>query len=77
MDDQRERWHDAETLDIAREMNRLTLAIVGKTLFGTETEAEAEPVRQALSESMKGFNRSMLPAFFSGTPAFPAATGTK
>ena len=58
---QRERWHNAETLDIAREMNRLTLKIVGKTLFGTETEAEAEPVRQALSESMRGFNRSMLP----------------
>jgi len=58
---QRERWRDAQTLDIAREMNRLTLAIVGKTLFGTETEAEAEQVRQALSEVMKGFNRSLLP----------------
>jgi cytochrome P450 len=58
---QRERWHDADTLDVAREMNRLTLAIVGKTLFGTETEAEAEQIRLALSETMKGFNRSMLP----------------
>src|SRR4029077_18539684 len=26
-------WRDGATLDIAREMNRLTLAVVGKTLF--------------------------------------------
>jgi cytochrome P450 len=58
---QRERWGDGETVDIAREMNRLTLAIVGKTLFDTETEAEAEQVRQAVSESVKGFNRSLMP----------------
>src|SRR2546427_8762456 len=42
-------------------MMHLTLAIVGKTLFDTETEAEAEQVRHALSESMKRFNRFMLP----------------
>jgi len=42
-------------------MMHLTLAIVGKTLFGTETEAEAEQVREALSETMKGFTRAMLP----------------
>jgi len=58
---QRERWRDGETFDIAREMMHLTLAIVGKTLFDTETEAEAERVRQALSETMKRFNRFMLP----------------
>jgi len=58
---QHERWHEGETLDIAKEMMRLTLAIVGKTLFDSETEAEAEQVRQALSESMQRFNRFMLP----------------
>jgi len=42
-------------------MMRLTLAIVGKSLFDTETEAEAEQIRQAVSESMKRFNRFMLP----------------
>src|SRR5215471_20573550 len=56
-----ERWRKGETLDIAKEMMHLTLAIVGKTLFDTETEREAEQVRQALSESMKRFNRFMLP----------------
>ena len=58
---ERERWRENQTLDVAKEMMHLTLAIVGKTLFGTETEAEAEQVRQALSESMKRFNRFMLP----------------
>src|SRR3989449_2316324 len=57
----RKRWSDDQTLDIAKEMMHLTLAIVGKTLFGTETQREAEEVRQALSETMKGFNRAMLP----------------
>jgi cytochrome P450 len=58
---QRERWRDGETFDIAKGMMHLTLAIVGKTLFDTETETEAEQVRRALSESMKRFNRFMLP----------------
>ena len=58
---QRERWHEGQTLDVAGEMMRLTLAIVGKTLFDTETEAEAEQVRQAVSEIMLPFNRLMVP----------------
>ncbi len=58
---QRERWSDGQTLDIAKEMMHLTLAIVGKTLFDTETEAEAEHVRQAVSGSMGSFTRFMLP----------------
>jgi cytochrome P450 len=57
----RERWQDGRTLDVAQEMMHLTLAIVGKTLFGTETEAEAEEVRAALSASMASFARFMLP----------------
>src|SRR5215470_15983946 len=32
----RERWRDGETLNIAEEMMRLTLAIVGKTLFDAD-----------------------------------------
>ena len=47
---QRERWSDDQTLDIANEMTRLTLAIVGKTLFDAETEDDAEQVRQAVSD---------------------------
>jgi len=58
---QRERWREGQTLDIAKEMMHLTLAIVGRTLFDTETEEEAEQVREALSETMKGYTRAMLP----------------
>ncbi len=58
---ERERWHDAQTLDIAQEMMHLTLAIVGKTLFDTETEQEAEEVRAAISATMTSFTRFMMP----------------
>jgi cytochrome P450 len=58
---ERERWHDGQILDIAQEMMHLTLAIVGKTLFDTETEAEAEEVREALTATMESFARFMLP----------------
>src|SRR5262249_47703268 len=58
---QRERWSVDQTVDIANEMTRLTLAIVGKTLFGTETENDAEQVRQAVSDSMQLFRRDLLP----------------
>ncbi|HEX8687207.1 MAG TPA: cytochrome P450, partial [Pyrinomonadaceae bacterium] len=57
----RERWQHGQTLDAAQEMMHLTLAVVGKTLFGTETEAEAEEVREALSAVMVSFRRLLLP----------------
>ena len=37
----RSRWRDGETLDMSEEMMRLTLAIVGKTLFDADVESEA------------------------------------
>lgn len=58
---ERERWQDGQQLDIAQEMMHLTLAIVGKTLFDTETETEAEEVRVALTATMESFTRFMLP----------------
>jgi cytochrome P450 len=57
----RERWQHGRTLDAAQEMMHLTLAVVGKTLFGTETEAEADEVRAALSAVMVSFRRMLLP----------------
>ena len=58
---ERERWEDGRTFDAAQEMMHLTLAVVGKTLFGTETEAEADEVREALSASIVSFARFMMP----------------
>src|SRR5438552_19129500 len=37
----RERWHDGQTFDLHRELMGLTLAIVGKTLFGADVERDA------------------------------------
>jgi len=58
---QRERWQDGQTVNMSQEMMHLTLAIVGKTLFDTDTEREADEVRIALSSSMVSFTRLMMP----------------
>ena len=57
----RERWHEGETRDVARDMNALTLAIVGKTLFDADVEAEAKSIGQALTDSLELFNIALLP----------------
>jgi cytochrome P450 len=54
-------WSDGATLDIAREMNRLTLNIVGKTLFDADVESQAVQVGDALSGVMDTFWVMMLP----------------
>jgi len=55
------RWHDGETLDITHEMMRLTLSIVGKTLFDTEVESEADEVGGALTQILELFQMLLLP----------------
>ena len=57
----RERWQDGETLDISHEMMRLTLAIVGKTLFDADVEEEAQEIGQALTDVMNLFDVLLLP----------------
>lgn len=44
------RWSDGEDVDMAAEMMRLTLGVVGQSLFGTDVEHEAPQVGEALSE---------------------------
>ncbi len=57
-----ERWAQLATrtpmppvLDIHQEMMRLTLGIVGKTLFATEVEDQAQEIGQAITTSMELF----------------------
>ena len=57
----RERWLDGETLDIWQEMMRLTLAIVGKTLFDADVESEAPEIGKALTDVMQLFERITNP----------------
>ncbi len=57
----RDGWTPGATLDIAREMNRLTLSIVGKTLFDVDVEHQAAEVGEALSEVLGNFWTMLLP----------------
>jgi cytochrome P450 len=57
----RRAWQDGATLDIAREMNRLTLSVVGKTLFDADVESQAVAVGDALTGVMESFWMSLLP----------------
>src|SRR5918911_3719827 len=57
----RERWRDGEQLDIAHEMMRLTLAIVGKTLFDADVEEEAQEIGEALTIIINLFNAMLFP----------------
>lgn len=58
------RWTDGETLDIHEEMARLTLAIVGATVFATDVETEdARAVTRALSDLLSMFGHVYSPIF--------------
>lgn len=57
----RERWQQGETLDMSQEMMRLTLAIVGKTLFDADVEHEAREISEAINGVMKLFDRITTP----------------
>lgn len=56
-----ESWEDGACLDIAEEMRRLTLAIVGRTLFGADVEGCAADVGDALNAFMDLSNSLLLP----------------
>jgi cytochrome P450 len=58
---QRDRWRDGDTIDVAQDMMRLTLAIAGKTLFDLDVESQAGEVRAALNAVMESFWLTMLP----------------
>lgn len=58
------RWRDGETLDVHREMARLTLSVVGATLFGTDVETEeARAIGNALALQLSMFDRVFSPFF--------------
>ena len=60
-DRMRRSWRAGATLDISREMNRLTLSIVGKTLFDVDVESQAAAVGEALTAVMESFWMMLLP----------------
>lgn len=56
-----DRWQAGETRDIAEEMMRLTLAIVGKTLFNADIEDDADDIGRAMSSAVNNFGRLISP----------------
>ena len=59
----RDTWTAGTPLDLAREMNRLTLTIVADTLFGAEVGSSSDTARvqQAITDVMEMFDLVMLP----------------
>jgi cytochrome P450 len=55
------RWREGETVDVAREMASVTLAIAGQTLFDVDVEQEAPDIGEALNAALSSFNVAMLP----------------
>jgi cytochrome P450 len=54
-------WTDGATLDVSREMSRLTLLIVGKTLFDADVDSQAREIGNAMTGLMESFWTLMLP----------------
>ena len=57
----RDEWTDGEVRDIDKEMMRLTLQIVAKTLFGANVENETDEVGEAMTALIEMFNFLVLP----------------
>ncbi|HEU4594622.1 MAG TPA: cytochrome P450 [Pyrinomonadaceae bacterium] len=55
------RWRDGEVLDVWAEMLRLTLGIVGKTLFSADVESEADEVGRAMRAAVSRYRAFKLP----------------
>lgn len=56
-----ERWRDQQVLDMRQEMLRLTLAIVGKTLFDADVESKDDQVGQAMTAATLQYRTFKLP----------------
>ena len=56
-----DRWKDGQSLDIAPEMNRVTLAVATRTLFDADVDAEAGEIGEALTDAIEAFNIAILP----------------
>lgn len=55
------RWREGSQFDIAQEMMRLTLAIVGRTLFSADVEKDAAKIGEAMTAVLGMFNKMLMP----------------
>jgi cytochrome P450 len=57
----REQWTNGAHLDMSREMMRLTLAVVAKTLFSADVTSDADEIGNALTQVMVLFDMVLMP----------------
>src|SRR5580698_339876 len=57
----REQWTSGAELDMSREMARLTLAVVAKTLFSADVTEDADNIGSALTQVMVLFDMVLMP----------------
>jgi cytochrome P450 len=57
----RERWQEGTPFDVSKEMMRVTLSIVGKTLFDADMESKADEVSVAVTDAIETFFLALLP----------------
>jgi cytochrome P450 len=70
------RWKDGETLDLAGEMARLTLQIVGETLFDLDVEAGGRAFAAALCEACQPPSGNALKEALSWMRPAPGSNGS-
>jgi cytochrome P450 len=56
-----DQWQSGATLDVSREMLRLTLAIVGRTLFSADVSSDADEIGAAMTQIFGLFDTLLLP----------------
>ena len=54
-------WTNGAAIDVSEQMMRLTLGVVGRTLFDADVESQARDVGQALTDVLDSFWTTMLP----------------
>jgi cytochrome P450 len=54
-------WSSGAELDMHREMTRLTLAIVGRTLFSADVSSDADEIGRAMTQIFELFDTLLLP----------------
>ncbi len=70
-----QQWRAGATVDLRKEMMRLTLRIVSKNLFDVDVAAEAEEIGDALSQARELFHRPVIrhSALLEKLPFLPVA----
>jgi cytochrome P450 len=54
-------WADGALVDVNREMTRMALRVVGRTIFDADVESEAPEIAAVLEAGMRVFHRFLLP----------------